>query len=332
MPRLFDAIQIPGTALRLRNRVVMPPMNMDDAGPGGVVTDEVIEHYVARAQGGVGLIIVAAAYVRDDGKLSRNQLGISRDEHVEPLSRLAKAIKERGAAAAIQIHHAGGVADAETIGGTAVAPSAEGFPDRDVKELSVQEIRELVEAFGAAAARAKAAGFDAVELHGAHGYLVTQFLSPATNRRDDDYGGTSEKRLRFALECVDAIRKATGQDYPIITRISAKEDAPGGLTIEDGCRIAKALDDAGACIVHVSASLASTGERGWGYMVPLAEAVKRAVSVPVIAVGKLHDPKLANSVIEEGKADLVAIGSQLLAQPDWPQAAAEALGQEMKPL
>jgi len=329
MPKLFDPIEIPGTTLRLRNRVVMPPMNMNDAGPGGVVTDQVIEHYVQRAQGGVGLIIVAAAYVRADGKLSRNQLGISSDEHIKPLARLAAAIRDHGAAAAIQIHHAGGVADIKAIAGTPVAPSADVFPNVP-SDLTVAETRELVAAFGAAAARAKAAGFDTVELHGAHGFLVTQFLSPSTNHRRDEYGGDFERRLRFAVECLHAMREASGPDYPIYARVSAIEEKPNGLTLEDGCRIAKVLQDGGACMIHVSASLAG-GDRGPGYMVPLAEAVKRTVAVPVIAVGKLHDPEWADRVVAEGKADLVAIGSQLLTQPDWPRAAAAALGQEIQP-
>ena len=329
MPKLFDPIDIPGTTLHLRNRLVMPPMNMNDAGPGGVVTDQVIDHYVQRAQGGVGLIIVAAAYVREDGKLSRNQLGMSSDEHIKPLARLAAAIKDHGAAAAIQIHHAGGVADVKAIAGTPVAPSADAFPNVP-SDLTVAETRELVAAFGAAAARAKAAGFDTVELHGAHGFLVTQFLSPATNHRTDEYGGDFERRLRFAVECLGAMREASGADYPVYVRISAIEEKPNGLTLEDGCRIARALQDGGACMIHVSASLAA-GDRGPGYMVPLAEAVRKTVSVPVIAVGKLHDPQLANRVIAEGKADLVAIGSQLLTQPDWPRAAAAALRQELRP-
>jgi 2,4-dienoyl-CoA reductase-like NADH-dependent reductase (Old Yellow Enzyme family) len=328
MPRLFDPLDIGGGALRLRNRVVMPPMNMDDAGPGGVVTDKVIAHYLQRAKGGVGLIIVAATYVREDGKLSRNQLGISSDRHIEPLSRLTRAIKEHGAVAAIQIHHAGGVADPQTIGGPAVAPSADAFPNA-ARDLTAGEVTELAQAFGAAAGRARAAGFDAVELHGAHGFLVTQFLSPATNHRSDEYGGGFERRLRFALECLQAMRDAAGPDYPIFARISAREDLPGGLTLDDGCAIAGALADAGVCLMDVSASLRLSGDPGPGYMVPLAEAVKRAVSVPVIAVGKLHYPDLANRVIEEGKADLVAIGSQLLKQPDWALGAAAALGQDV---
>lgn len=327
MARLFDPFDIPGTRLRLRNRVVMPPMNMDHAGRGGVVTDQVIAHYAARAESGVGLIIVEAAYVRRDGKLSPNQLGICDDAHLEPLARLAGATKERGAAAAIQVHHAGGVAEPHTIGATPVAPSADAFPNVP-RDLTIAEIQDLVRAFGEAARQAKAAGFDAVELHGAHGYLVTQFLSPATNQRDDEYGGSFERRLRFALECVEAMRAATAPDYPIFARISAVEEKPGGLTLDDGCRIAQALVNGGVCLIDVSASLGA-GERQPGYMVPLAAAVKRAVSVPVIAVGRLHYPELANRVIAEGHADLVAIGSQLLAQPDWPRRAAAALGQEM---
>ena len=333
MPRLFDPFEIPGTPLRLRNRVVMPPMNMDHAGPGGIVTDAVIRHYVRRAQGGVGLIIVEAAYVREDGKLSPNQLGISGDEHIEPLSRLAAAVKGHGAAAAIQIHHAGGVADPRTIGGAPVAPSA----DRAVgarhalpvqRDLTVAEIGELVRAFGQATGRAQAAGFDAVELHGAHGYLVTQFLSPATNHRRDEYGGGFEGRLRFALECISAMREAAGAEYPFCVRISAIEERPGGLTLEESCGIARALQQAGARLIHVSASLAA-GERELGYLVPLAQEIKRAVSIPVIAVGKLDAPALANQVIEDGKADLVAVGSRLLKDPEWPRSAAAALGQEM---
>lgn len=327
MARLFDPFEIPGTPLRLRNRVVMPPMNMDHAGPGGVVTDAVIAHYVQRARGGVGLIIVQAAYVREDGKLSPNQLGISGDEHIEPLARLARAIKGHGAAAAIQIHHAGGVADPRTIGGAPVAPSADAFAGVK-RDLTVAEIGELVRAFGAAARRAKAAGFDAVELHGAHGYLVTQFLSPATNHRGDQYGRGSEGRLRFALECISAMREAAGAECPICVRISAIEEQPGGLTLEESCRIAAALQQAGARLIHVSASLAA-GECEPGYLVPLAQEIKRAVTIPVIAVGKLDDPALANQVIEDGKADLVAVGSRLLKDPEWPRSAAAALGQGM---
>jgi 2,4-dienoyl-CoA reductase-like NADH-dependent reductase (Old Yellow Enzyme family) len=326
MPNLFDPIDIPRTALRLRNRVVMPPMNMDDAGPGGVVGERAIEHYVRRARGGVGLIIVAAAYVREDGKLSPNQLGIAVDGHIEPLTRLAQAIQDNGAAAAIQIHHAGGVASPRNIGGAPIAPSGGVFPGADA-DLTAHEIEVLVQAFGDAAGRARAAGFDAVELHGAHGFLVTQFLSPATNRRRDRYGGSDENRLRFALECLAAMREATAPDYPIFVRISAREDKPGGITLDDGCRIAQALAQAGACVIDVSASLDLRAEPEPGYMVPLAYAVKRAVAVPVIAVGRLHYPELANRVIAEGQADLVAVGSQLLRQPDWPRAAGAALGQ-----
>ncbi|HUT75103.1 MAG TPA: NADH:flavin oxidoreductase [Armatimonadota bacterium] len=329
MARLFDPIDL-HPSLRLKNRVVMPPMLRNHAGADGVVTQEVIQHYVARADGGVGLIIVEATYVREDGKLSPRQLGISKDTHIEPLSRLAGAIREHGAAAAIQIHHAGGVADPKTIGGHGVAPSADAFPGPDgPRELTTAEAHQLAALFGAAAGRARAAGFDAVELHGAHGFLVNQFLSPATNHRHDQYGGGPDGRLRFALECVQAMREAAGNDYPIIVRISAIEERPNGLTLEDSCQIARALESAGACAIHVSASLSSPRDYEPGHLVPLAAGIKQAVSVPIIAVGKLHDPELANRVIEEGRADLVAVGSQLLKQPDWPQRAAAVLDQEV---
>jgi NADPH2 dehydrogenase len=191
MAKLFDPLDISNTAVHLRNRVVMPPMNMDDAGPDGIATTDVVEHYVARAEGGVGLVIVAASYVREDGRLSPHQLGISGDHQLEGLRRLAHSIKEHGAAAAIQIHHAGGVAKPDNIGGPPIAPSAGAFPNVP-RDLTTAEIHGLVEAFAAAAGRAKAVGFDAVELHGAHGFLLTQFLSPATNHRTDAYGGDLE--------------------------------------------------------------------------------------------------------------------------------------------
>jgi NADPH2 dehydrogenase len=329
MAKLFDPLDISNTAVHLRNRVVMPPMNMDDAGPDGIATTDVVEHYVARAEGGVGLVIVAASYVREDGRLSPHQLGISGDHQLEGLRRLAHSIKEHGAAAAIQIHHAGGVAKPDNIGGPPIAPSAGAFPNVP-RDLTTAEIHGLVEAFAAAAGRAKAVGFDAVELHGAHGFLLTQFLSPATNHRTDAYGGDLEGRLRFALECVQAIRKTAGADYPLIVRINAQEDRPGGITLEDGCSTAQALADAGAHVIHVSGGLSSDAARKPGYMVPLAEAVKRVVSVPVIAVGRLSDPVVANRVIEDGKADLVAVGTQMLKQADWARAAASALGQELR--
>jgi 2,4-dienoyl-CoA reductase-like NADH-dependent reductase (Old Yellow Enzyme family)/thioredoxin reductase len=239
----------------------------------------------------------------------------------------------------LQIHHGGRQADVNECGGELVSASPIPCPRFGVvpRELTVSEIEELVEAFGQAARRAKEAGFDIVEVHGAHGYLVAQFLSPWTNHRTDAYGGSFERRLRFALEVVRRMRQAVGPDFPISFRISGEELIEGGLTLEDTTRIAPRLVEAGADLLHVSVGLAAKLEHliapmaiGPGYNVYAAAAIKRVVDVPVVAVGRINDVCLADQIIRDGHADMVAMGRAALADPEFPNKAAEGRFDEIR--
>ncbi|MGB9858626.1 MAG: NADH:flavin oxidoreductase, partial [Moorellaceae bacterium] len=220
--------------LELKNRMVMPPMVTNYAYTDGSVTPRLIAYHTERAKGGVGLIIVEATYVHPSGKGFKNQLGIYSDRLLPGLRRLVDAVHAQGAKIAIQLYHGGRQTTSAVTGQPIVAPSA--LPCATIgevpKELTKEEIASLVRAFAEAARRAKAAGFDAVEVHGAHGYLINEFLSPLANKRTDEYGGSLENRMRFPLEVVRAVRQAVGPDYPVLYRLSADEKISGGLTLE----------------------------------------------------------------------------------------------------
>lgn len=329
LQRLFQPTNI-GT-MQLQNRLVMPPMVTNYATENGEVTQRLIDYLVARAQGGVGLIIVEASYVREDGKGFINQLGIHRDNLVPGLSRLVEAVHREGARVAIQIYHGGRQTSSAITGSQPLAPSP--IPDPSTKEipreLSVADIQQLQQDFAEAARRAKNAGFDAVEIHGAHGYLIAEFLSPFSNRRVDRYGAGVRGRARFALEVVDQVRQVVGRDYPVLFRLSAEERVEGGLTTDQTSIIASLLEEAGVDALHVSVgNYATQGglitapmdvERGC--LIGLAAEIKRVVHIPVIAVDRLHDPLLAEQLLAMGEADLVAIGRGLLTDPELPNKA-----------
>jgi len=329
LTHLFQPITIRG--MTLKNRVVMAPMVTNYATADGAVTQRLIDYLVARAWGGVGLIEVEASYVRADGRGFPNEVGVDRDELVPGLTELTRLVHEGKAKVAIQLFHAGRQTSAALTGTQPVAPSPLADPSTGElpRELPRAEIVELEEAFVQAARRAQAAGFDAVEVHGAHGYLINQFLSPFSNRRTDEYGGNTRGRARFATNIVRKMRQAVGDDYPILFRISADEYVPGGLTLAEAKVIAGYIEEAGADLISVSAgNYASPGliiiptmDLDAGLFVPLAAGVKEAVSVPVMAVGRLHDPVLAEQVLAEGSADLVALGRALLADPGWVEKA-----------
>lgn len=325
---LFDPLSL--RSLTLKNRIVMPPMVMNYATADGLVTERSRAYYAARAKGGVALVIVEASYVRAEGKGFANSIGLHHDGVIPGLRGLAAAIHAGGVLAAIQIWHAGRRASPPITGLENVAPSAiagaNGFVPR---ELQSAEIDGLVDAFGQAARRAREAGFDAIELHMGHGYLLNQFLSPFSNQRDDAYGGSLEGRLRFPLAVVAAVRREIAPDCPIIARLSADEFVPGGLTLADTRPIARRLAEGGVDVISVSGGIAesphmaSTGlKKGSaktppGFFLPLAAAIKEAVTVPVIAVGRLHDPLLAAEVLAAHRADLIAVGRALLVDPEW---------------
>jgi 2,4-dienoyl-CoA reductase-like NADH-dependent reductase (Old Yellow Enzyme family) len=300
--KLFEPIKI--NRLEIKNRIVMLPMGNKLHNSIGEVTQRLIDYYVERAKGGTGLIIVQSADVTDE---SEQNLRICSDDYVSGLNDLAESIKSWGARAAIQLVHRGyGPADGFTI-----------------NELSEEKIGRLIEAFGKAAERAKRAGYDAVEIHGAHGYLIAQFLSGSANKRTDAYGGTIEKRMVFAVQVYRKVREALGEQFPIFFRLSGDEFVAGGITREDSTLIAKTLEGAGVNLISLSA-----GRRGdtpeWitqpmamprGVLTPLSLELKKSVSIPVLVAGRINDPVLANSILKEGKADLVGIGRGLIADP-----------------
>ncbi|MEW5945923.1 MAG: NAD(P)/FAD-dependent oxidoreductase [bacterium] len=326
MKKIFAPVNI--GRLELKNRIVMPPMGTGYANRDGTVSERLKKYYARRAAGGAGLIIVEVTAVAPEGIGFPCCLGIWDDGFIAGLSELAGEIKSNGARAALQIFHAGRQTRRAFIGTQPVGPSAVPWPPAGEmpRELGTGEVRGLVEKFSDAALRAKKAGFDAVEFHGAHGYLICQFLSPQSNRRTDEYGGrTPERRAAFALEIVGRTREKAGAHFPLLFRLSAEERIKDGITLNDSRVTAALLEDAGVDAIHVSAG--NYGAMWWviqpmmmerGCLVPLAAELRKHVSIPVIAVGRINDPELAESVLREGKADLIAMGRALIADPDLP--------------
>ncbi|MGB9868162.1 MAG: FAD-dependent oxidoreductase [Bacillota bacterium] len=325
--------------MRLKNRMVMPPMVTNYAYEDGSVTPRLRAYHEMRAKGGVGLIIVEASYVHQSGKGFKNQVGIYSDCLIPGLRSLVDAVHAHGAKIAIQLYHGGRQTKSSVTGCPIVAPSP--IPDptepETPRELTKGEIEELVWAFGEAARRAKQAGFDAVEIHGAHGYLINEFLSPYSNKRTDEYGGSLENRIRFPLEVVRAVRRAVGPEFPVTYRMSADEKVPGGLTLEETRIVAKRLEQEGIDAIHVSAGVYESAV--WiiqpmalprACLADLAAGIKSAVKIPVIAVGRFNDPEVAERVLAEGKADLVAFGRALLADPDMPRKVVEGRLDEIR--
>jgi len=331
MSNLFTPITIRN--IEIPNRLVFPAMTTRLAGPEGFVTEGTINYYRERAINRVGLVTVEMCSPEKAGRHRAHELGIYDDRFIPGLRKLARAIKDTGAKASIQLGHAGGHTHQDVTGEPPVAPSAvehlvEEKTVRRVIPLEMDQgrIDQTIEAFVQAAGRVKEAGFDAVELHGAHGYLIFQFLSPLDNVRRDAYGGSLRNRARFAIEVVKACRKAL-PDFPLIFRISVEEYAPGGLTAEQGVQVAQWIAEAGADAIHVSASsyrsFPSPGigipsmTYQAGIFVPFAHMVKKKVNIPVIAVGRLDEPALVEKVLVSGFADMVAIGRGLIADPEW---------------
>lgn len=309
----------------------MPPLANDFSDKGGEVTQKHLDHYRARASAGVALIIVEHSYVVPEGKMTEKQLGIHDDSLIPGLTELAGTILAAGAKSAIQLTHAGANTSAAICGCQPVGPSDIAVPGRDEKPRSLEseEITALVGAYRQAARRAKAAGFDSIEIHGAHGFLLCQFASPYTNQRTDNYGGSTVNRLRFPLEVIAAVREETGPGFPLLYRFGASDFMQGGLALDEAKKIAPMLVDAGINLIDVSGGLCGSRPKDLkdmpGFFVPLAQSIRSAVDVPVIAVGGITDALFANSIISEGKADMVAVGRALLKNPNWAREALEQL-------
>ncbi len=320
MAILFSPINI--NNLRMANRVVFPPMANGMAGENGYVTEQHIQHYAARS--GAGLIIVEASYVSRTGRLSNRHLGNYDDGCLPGLTILAQAIHQAGTKCGIQITHCGSCSKAEIIGQVPVAPSVVRHPKEGnmPRELTLAEMSGLVQEFVLAARRAKQAGFDLVEINGAHGYLLNQFLSPYTNRRTDEYGGSWPNRLRFPLEIVAAVRREVGAGFPVFYRLGCDDHVEGGLTLKEGALAAVALAEAGVDVLDLSGGLMGARVRsGEGYFVYLAEKIKPLVQVPVLITGGITVPETAERILAEDKADLVGIGRAMLANSHWVEEA-----------
>jgi 2,4-dienoyl-CoA reductase-like NADH-dependent reductase (Old Yellow Enzyme family)/thioredoxin reductase len=325
----------------LKNRIVLPPMGTGLGAPGGFVSQRTIDYYEVRAEGGTGLIIVEGSAPGLQCHFG-NQLCLGSDRHIEGLKKLAEAVHKHGAKIAVQLMHSGTeLRDGQPV---QVSPSAViclhrniGINGKPPHELTIDEIQERVQWYADAARRAKEAGLDGVEMHGAHQYIIASFLSSASNVRTDKYGGTPENKARFAVEILQAARKAVGTEYPLWIRLNAAEyGVPNGVTIEETKRIVPMLVDAGAQAIHVSAygagSFATKAPISDtpGAILPLAIEVKKVTKVPVIAVGRL-DFDTGEQALRDGKADLIAIGRRLLADPELPNKTIENRLNDIRP-
>ena len=335
---LFSPLKI--KKMELANRIVMPPMGTNLGHPDGTVSEANLAYMKRRARGGAGLVITEISAVHPSGIAINSELGSYHDRFIPGLKRLADVVHEAGSRVALQIHHAGRESLFLLKAGQAIAPS----PVRSLvfgmtpREMTQDEIQEMIVAFGAAAFRAVQAGFDAVEVHGAHGYLLTQFLSALSNQRTDEYGGDLINRSRFVVEVLQEVRRRVGDDFPISLRLSAEEFIKGGYTVEDLKPLLPNFVKAGADLIHVS--LGTHGSPGGITSAPLeyepgfnasrAKKIKEVVNVPVIAVGRFTDPTLADEVIVRGEADLVAFGRQFLADPDFITKSAEGRFEDIR--
>jgi 2,4-dienoyl-CoA reductase-like NADH-dependent reductase (Old Yellow Enzyme family)/thioredoxin reductase len=326
---MFEQLQKPIYigSMEVKNRFVVPPMGTNFGGPNGEVTDQIIDYYTARSKGGFGLIIVEVTAVDVLGKAIPNELGLWNDDLIPGWKKLVTSVHRHGAKIAVQLHHAGRQTCSAIIGDQPVAPSPVPCPVMKElpRELSTEETYALIDTFRDAAVRAREAGFDAVEIHGAHGYLIAQYMSASTNKRMDAFGGNFISRMRFPLEIIDRTRAALGNAFPLLFRISGDEKVHGGRSIEETKTIAHLVEQHGINAVHVS--ICTYGSMHWmfvpgaippGFNAVAAEEVKKSVTIPVITVGRINDPFLAEDIISSGKADLISFGRESLADPELP--------------
>ncbi|MDD4246477.1 MAG: NADPH dehydrogenase NamA [Dysgonamonadaceae bacterium] len=326
---LYSSFQLKG--LTLSNRIVVSPM-CQYSSQDGMANDWHLVHLGSRAVGGAGLIFTEATAVSPEGRISPDDLGIWADKHIEPLKRITTFIREQGAKSGIQLAHAGRKAstappwegkyqvDVTNRGWQTVAPSPIPFNEDDIppKELSVAEVQEVIKSFAAAAKRSVEAGFDTIEIHAAHGYLLNQFISPLTNKRTDEYGGDFENRTRLLIEVTQAIYKIIPDEMPLFVRISAEEWAKGGHTIEDSVKVAKLLKENGADLIDCSSGAVVKDQLitfGKNYQVPFAAQIKKDANIATGAVGLITDAVQAEEILQAGKADLIFLGREMLRNP-----------------
>ncbi|WP_407737272.1 NADH:flavin oxidoreductase/NADH oxidase [Hyalangium sp.] len=330
----------------LRNRIVVSPM-CQYSSEDGFANEWHVVHLGSRAVGGAGLVFTEATAVEAVGRISPQDLGLWKDEHIAPLSRITRFIQERGAVPGIQLAHAGRKASTATPwegshslppgkgGWRTVAPSPVPFTPGDLEpeELHEAAISRVIQSFVDATVRAEAAGFRVVEIHAAHGYLLHQFLSPLTNRRNDRYGGSFENRVRLVREVVRAVRGRWPQELPLVVRISATDWAEGGWTEEDSVALVRLMAQDGADLIDCSTGGIAPGIKipvGAGYQTPFAESIRRETGVPTAAVGLIRSAYQAEHILQTKQADLVVLAREMLRDPYWPLRAARELGADVQ--
>lgn len=336
--RLFESSHISG--LQLKNRIVFPAIGTHYANRDGTVSQRLIDFYVKRAEGGVGLIVVEFCAIDPFQKGSTAELGVWEDKFIDGLSRLTSAVKLPGSKVALQLHHPGRLTDTRINGVQGVAPSAvPALTMREVpRELSEVEIEAIIDEFVEGARRAKEAGFDAVELHGASGYLIYQFFSPLSNLRKDGWGGNTLGRTRFAREIVRRVKEVLGGDFPIVLRMAVTDYQEGGLTIEESKKIVQIMEKERVDSISVTAGTFDSPVPGLvppmfmprGCHTGMSAEIKKVTSLPVMVAGRVNGLKLAEQIVSEGKADLICMGRALIADPDLLKKAKEGREREIE--
>ncbi len=317
--------------LKLNNRLVFPPMATAKSGVDGKVNQEILDYYDEKSKGGyISLIIVEHSFITPEGRANKGQLSLADDSTVEGLKKLAYTIHKNGSKAVMQINHAGSLTTREKTGYEIVGPSAVVNPrgTEIPKELTKNDIKEIIQNFKDAARRVKDAGFDGVEIHSAHGYILNQFYSPLTNKRNDEYGGNVLGRIKIHLEVIKAVKEAVGEDFPVLLRLGACDYAKGGNSIED-CKIAASeFEKAGIDILDISGGMLGyivPGLNEQGYFHEVTEKLKRVVSIPVILTGGVTEVEAAEKLLERGKADLIGVGRAIFRDSLWAKRAIESL-------
>jgi len=331
MAKLFSSFKLKD--IEIKNRIVMPPMCMYTADNDGIAKDWHLLHYTTRAVGGVGLILQESTAVESRGRISSKDLGLWDDSQIEGLKKIVNSVKTNGALMGVQLNHAGRKCEAENE--RILAPSSIAFSDENrlPAEITKEEIKTVVLAFKNAAIRCIEVGYDVIEIHGAHGYLINQFLSPLTNKRTDEYGGTIENRARFLKEVVHAVREVWPMEKPLILRVTAEDYVEEGNHPSDLAEIINLVKDEGIDMINVSSGgVVSIAPKAYqGYQVKFAEIIKENTGIPVIAGGLIIEPHMAEEILQNDRADMIFLGRALLRRnPYWALQADFELNNEIE--
>lgn len=315
--------------MELANRLVMPPMATSGSDEKGQVTQKLLDYYNEKTHGGyLGLVITEHSYVSPEGMAHPKQMSVCRDEDIPGLAKLTEVLHKNGSMAVAQISHAGAASHEKDTGLAPAGPSEAAFSGGEIGHvLTKADMARLVECFARAARRAVEAGFDGVEIHSAHRYLLNQLYSPLSNTRTDEYGGALENRIRLHLEILKAVRQEIGADKALLLRLGAVDYAPGGNTLEDAVAAAKLFEQAGLDLLDISGGMTGyivKGREKWqGYYTSETARLKQEVSIPVLMTGGITDPQAAEEILKEGKADLIGVGRALLKDSNWAEKALE---------